>query len=422
MTIVSYNLKLGIKNTGRCPDDDAEVDTMSKQKSFSGMQRIRAAAAAAVLGTAMTAAAAAPVLPVNAAGSVEMSTSYPGVAVKPGDNVSFTLDFQNDSSSGEEVNLSQSGLPEGWTGVFEGNGRQISAVYAKAGANDGLATYSVTVPQDAKNGNYSVVLRGDSSALKLTMTVTDEDTGDSSLTVDHDKQQGVSGTALTYNITLQNSTSSSKSYALSAEAPKGWTVTFKTTDANNITSADVDAHSSEQVTVTATAPKDAKADSYTIPVTAEADGQKLSTKLTAAVTGTYDTQLTTADGTLSFTAGANHRKAVTLTVVNNGNLDLSGINLSANAPSDWTVEFSQDTIDSIPAGQTKSVTMYVTPSKNAISGDYTMDVTASNQETSVDNTFRVTVKTGTAWGIAGVVIIAAVLAALAAVFRKFGRH
>ena len=51
-----------------------------------------------------------------------------------------------------------------------------------------------------------------------------------------------------------------------------------------------------------------------------------------------------------------------------------------------------------------------------------MDVTASNQETSVDNTFRVTVKTGTAWGIAGVVIIAAVLAALAAVFRKFGRH
>ena len=254
------------------------------------------------------------------------------------------------------------------------------------------------------------------------MTVTDEDTGDSGLTVDHDKQQGVSGTALTYNITLQNSTSSSKSYALSAEAPKGWTVTFKTADANNITSADVDAHSSEQVTVTATAPKDAKADSYTIPVTAEADGQKLSAKLTAAVTGTFDTQLTTADGTLSFTAGANHRKAVTLTVVNNGNLDLSGINLSANAPSDWTVEFSQDTIDSIPAGQTKSVTMYVTPSKNAISGDYTMDVTASNQETSVDNTFRVTVKTGTAWGIAGVVIIAAVLAALAAVFRKFGRH
>ena len=199
---------------------------MSKQNSFSGMQRIRAAAAAAVLGTAMTAAAVLPVLPVNAAGSVEMSTSYPGVAVKPGDNVSFTLDFQNDSSSGEEVNLSQSGLPEGWTGVFEGDGRQISAVYAKAGANDGLATYNVTVPQDAKNGDYSVVLRGDSSALKLTMTVTDEDTGDSGLTVDHDKQQGVSGTALTYNITLQNSTSSSKSYALSAHTESGYNNVF----------------------------------------------------------------------------------------------------------------------------------------------------------------------------------------------------
>ncbi len=66
--------------------------------------------------------------------------------------------------------------------------------------------------------------------------------------------------------------------------------------------------------------------------------------------------------------------------------------------------------------------MYVTPSKNAISGDYSMSVKASNEETSQTSAFRVTVKTGTAWGITGVCIIVVVIAALAAVFHKFGRH
>ena len=66
--------------------------------------------------------------------------------------------------------------------------------------------------------------------------------------------------------------------------------------------------------------------------------------------------------------------------------------------------------------------MYVTPADDALTGDYEVDVTASNDAASVTSNFRATVKTSTAWGIVGIVIIAAVIAGLVAVFHKFGRH
>ena len=130
----------------------------------------------------------------------------------------------------------------------------------------------------------------------------------------------------------------------------------------------------------------------------------------------------TPSGTLSFDATANKKKAVTLDVTNSGNIDLTNVNLTASAPDDWTVEFSESTIDTLAAGQTKEVTMNVTPSENSLSGDYEVDVTAKNDASSQTAAFRVTVKTATSWGIVGVVLIAAVIGCLVLVFRKFGRH
>ncbi len=371
--------------------------------------------------------------PVNAAGSVEMSTSYPGISVKPGQDVSFSLDFSNPGSTGESVSLSQSGLPSGWTGDFEGNGSEISEVYVKANSdavsssgsnsNDGLATYKVQVPDDAKNGDYTVTLKADSSTLKLKMHVTDEDTGTSGLTTDYTDQQGPTGTTFTFNTTLQNTTSEKQSYSLSADAPTGWQVSFKpSSGSTQVASVDVDANGSESLTVTVTPPDKVDAGDYEIPINAVSATQSLKTTLKVTITGTYNTQVTTSDGTLSFTANANHKKAVTLTVTNNGNIDLTNLNLTASAPTDWTTEFSESTIDSLAAGKSKTVTMYVTPAKNAVSGDYQMTVTASNDQNSVDTTMRVTVKTSTAWGIAGVAIIVVIIAALLGVFHKFGRH
>ena len=98
------------------------------------------------------------------------------------------------------------------------------------------------------------------------------------------------------------------------------------------------------------------------------------------------------------------------------------MNLTTTAPSGWTIEFSESTIDTLAAGEKKDVVMYVTPSKDAMSGDYAMTVSAQNEDTSLDQSFRVTVKTSTLWGVVGILIIAAVICGLGEVFHKYGRH
>ena len=365
--------------------------------------------------------------PVAAAGSLTMSTSYPGITVSAGDTVSFDLDFDNETGSGTDCALSVTSIPTGWTGYFSGSSKEISNVYVKTGEQDALATYALQVPDDAAKGSYKVVLKaagsGASSSVTLNLTVNDEETGLSSLTTDYAEQEGASGTAFTFTTTIQNNTADAQSYSLTSQAADGWTVAITPSgESTQVASIDVDAKGTQALTITITPPSGVTAGDYTIPISAISASDKLSTDLKVTITGTYGMTVATPSGTLSFDATANKKKAVTLDVTNSGNIDLTNVNLTASAPDDWTVEFSESTIDTLAAGQTKEVTMNVTPSENSLSGDYEVDVTAKNDAASQTAAFRVTVKTATSWGIVGVVLIAAVIGCLVLVFRKFGRH
>lgn len=361
-----------------------------------------------------------------------MSTDYTGITAKPGDTLNFSLDFTNQTGAGLNTSLSASGLDDSWKGYFEGNNKEVSNVFVKSGAdadsNDGLVTYSVTVPDDAQKGSYNVLLHAASageasSDLQLTINVSDETTGTNQLTTTYPEQQGASGTTFTFNSTVQNNSSGAQTYSLAADAPTGWTVSFKPSGASNAASSvDVDAHGSQSVTVTVTPPDKVAAGDYEIPITATSSAQSLSQTLKVTITGTYKIDLTTTDGTLSFDANVNKKQSVPITVTNSGNIDLNNVNLTTTAPSGWTVEFSESTIDSLAAGEKKDVVMYVTPSKDAMSGDYAMTVSAQNEDTSLDQSFRVTVKTSTLWGVVGILIIAAVICGLGEVFHKYGRH
>ena len=151
--------------------------------------------------------------PALAAGGLEMSTDYTGITAKPGDTLNFSLDFTNQTGAGLNTSLSASGLDDSWKGYFEGNNKEVSNVFVKSGAdadsNDGLVTYSVTVPDDAQKGSYNVLLHAAgegeaSSDLQLTIHVSDETTGTNQLTTTYPEQQGASGTTFTFNSTVQN--------------------------------------------------------------------------------------------------------------------------------------------------------------------------------------------------------------------------
>ena len=87
-----------------------------------------------------------------------------------------------------------------------------------------------------------------------------------------------------------------------------------------------------------------------------------------------------------------------------------------------TYDVEDGIIDSIAAGSSAQVVATVTPSSEAITGDYVATFTAETDEATSSAEFRVSVKTSTLWGFVAVLIILCVAAGLVYVFRKYGRR
>lgn len=364
---------------------------------------------------------------------VVFSTDYPGVSMKPGDTSTFTLYLTNDGDTQADVTLSAKDLPDGWKGSFKGSSNEVSMVHVGAGQTKDSSpslNYSLTIPEDAKEDSYTITLnaKGDSvdEDLPLTVKVDKEEKGSASgtFTADYAEQEGVSGGDFTFSATLQNNGAQNQNYALTADgAPDGWTVAFTPSGASSATSAvPVDAGASSTISIKVTPAQNVSAGEYKITVKAEGGSESLELPLTVKITGTYDMTLTTPSGNLSAKAYAGEKKSVKMVVQNSGNVDLKNVKLSAQASTDWNVTFDQDTIDQIKAGESADVTATITPAKDSVIGDYVAAITAATDSTSSECDLRVSVQNHTSWGIVAVVIIAALVAGLWAVIRKFGRR
>lgn len=366
----------------------------------------------------------------------DMSTSYPGVSAKAGETVSFTLNFASLTGDSYDASLSVESIPEGWSGTFRGDESQISRIHisAESSTSDSseesgnTATFSLTIPEDAEEGTYQIELLADDGSgnedlLELEVTVDQTETGQGNFTTEYPEQQGASGTSFSFDATLVNNRGAAQSYSLSAEAPSGWQVSFTPSgESSQVASIEVEAGSSAGLTIDVTPPETITEGEYTIPCTAVSASETLSTDLVVTITGTYDLTVSTPSGNLSLDAYANTEESFTLTVTNTGNVDLSNINLSSSLPTDWEADFSESTIDTLEAGASKEVTVNLTPSSDAITGDYVATITASTDETSSEAQFRVSIKTHTSWGIVAVVIIIALLVCLGLIFKKYGRR
>jgi uncharacterized membrane protein len=76
----------------------------------------------------------------------------------------------------------------------------------------------------------------------------------------------------------------------------------------------------------------------------------------------------------------------------------------------------------VAPGTPVNVNAKITPSSDAIAGDYELTMTAKGTESSDDVTIRVRVETPQLWWIVGVVLIVLVFAGLYWVFRTYGRR
>ncbi|MFH1489030.1 MAG: NEW3 domain-containing protein, partial [Pseudomonadota bacterium] len=91
-------------------------------------------------------------------------------------------------------------------------------------------------------------------------------------------------------------------------------------------------------------------------------------------------------------------------------------------PENWKVEFKPEKFETLATGALEQVEMTVTPSDQALVGDYSVALKVEGEKASKDMELRVTVRASTAWGWVGIGIIILAILGLVVLFIRMGRR
>jgi uncharacterized membrane protein len=135
-------------------------------------------------------------------------------------------------------------------------------------------------------------------------------------------------------------------------------------------------------------------------------------------------EVSTPGDLLSSTGAAGSATTQAIEVANTGTAPLESVAVTATNPTDWTVTFDKEggVIEPIPPGETGTITATITPSGEAVAGDYVVTFNASNEEAEGSVQIRYTVETSPLWAIVGIGVIVAIVGGLFYVFRTYGRR
>lgn len=355
--------------------------------------------------------------------SLSVSSPYVGVAVKPGDSATFDITVA--SPPGDRVSFTLGGVPEGWTAELRGGGFVVDAVQVGPTGQVSLEL-QVEVPDDATEGDYGMTLSsrgsGGSDELDLAIRVAATVGGEVTMTTDFPNLQGASDATFSFDMTIANNTPGDIQFGLSATGPDGWVVDMKPSGEAQASTVTVAAGGTEQVNVSVDPPDDAPAGEYLVNARAEGGGQSVEVPLSVKITGSFDVDLTTGNQALNVSVKANQASSLQLVVTNLGTGPLSNVQMSATPPTGWDVSFDTPIVDVIAPGEQAQVNASITPSSEAINGDYVVSFSAAAEEASADMDVRATVETSAVWGLVGIGVIIAALVGLSMVFRRYGRR
>jgi uncharacterized membrane protein len=356
---------------------------------------------------------------------LEVTTPYPAVAVAPGTKVSFDLTVSFTETA--TVALEVSGVPDGWTASLLGGGFVVDGVSVTS-SKDGEIRLDVDVPAEAPDGpsTLRVTARGGGAqdVLPIVIRVNAEAAGDITLTTPTPTLTGASDATFTFDLQLQNDTAQDVTVSVAASGPPDWEVTAALTGEAQAASTVVEAGASQSITVTANASDDVAAGSYPIKVDATAGDRTISADLGIEVTGSYSMTLSTPNDLLSASGSAGSATTQAFEITNTGTAPLTEVKLTATPPTDWQVTTDPEALPGIPPGETATITATITPSGEAVAGDYVVTFNADAAESGATGTaqIRFTVETSPLWALVGLGLIVLILAGLFYVFRTYGRR
>lgn len=359
---------------------------------------------------------------------LSVATNYPSLNVSSSDMITFDLRIKSYGLAPQRVNLSLTGLPEGWEYQFVGGGGLVNAVFTEPDSTSTVQLW--VIPSD---GNQEAVYsfsvhatgeNGDSYSLPLTITIGRQLPQRLALDTDLPTIKGDPKSDFTFNVTLRNNSANETLIDLYADVPQGFYATFKEQyGSKTINTLSLGAGSSRSVQVTVTPSAGVSEGAYPITVTARSSGAEASLPVMLEVQGQATLTLSGVGGILSSNAVAGKEKVLDLELKNTGTANAQHIELSSYTPSNWTISYNPAVVEELPAGETVTVKATLKPSSEALNGDYSLTLRANSKNAgNVSEQFRITVRTSSIWGIVSIVIIALAAVLLVFAVKKFGRR
>lgn len=365
-----------------------------------------------------------PLTKAQAMENISLFTAYTGISASPGESIKYDVDVINNGDSVKSMTFSMEGLPNGWEYSITSGGKDIRELSVK-GNSEATITVEITVPLDADKGDHDfnlVATDGESkSSVKLSINVKEQGSLTTELTTDQANLEGHADSTFTYTVKLENKTTDAQNYSLTSNAPDGWLVRFLV-DNKAVTSVSLEPNDTQDIKVEAIPPQNVEADTYQIPISASTSNSSAELTLEAVITGSYDLKISTPNEVLSDRVTAGRSKKVEIVVTNTGTSPLIDVELDAETPSNWEVEFDTETVHELAPGASETVTATISAPKDAIAGDYVVEFTATTDQAKSEMVYRVSVETSTLWGIVAVLIIAGVVVGLYFIIRKYGRR
>jgi uncharacterized membrane protein len=357
-----------------------------------------------------------------AATGLTMTTQFPDITVSPGTQASFTISVKTTDPA--RVALALTGAPASWNAALHGGGFVVNSVETN-GKDATDVRLDINVPSDA-TGTTTMTVTGTSGGstvtLPLTVKVETNAGGEVTVTPDYTQLKGAANGSFTFNLTISNQTGEDLTYTATGEGPDGWTVDVTLTGQSQAVSCTVKSNGTANVAVKVTPADNAEAGTYKAAVVATVGGKQYPQSLEVDITGSYALALSTPNQLLSGHGASGSVTQQSFTITNNGTAPVTNVQMTVTPPTNWKVDFSPATIDSIAVGTPVTVIANITPSGDAIAGDYSLTFNARGKEANASTDFRFTVEASLVGGIIGLVLIVAAIGGLLWVFRRYGRR
>ncbi len=370
--------------------------------------------------------------PASAPSPIAVAPEFSGVVVPRGEEVRMDLILENRGPVPETILVSLPEVPEGWKARIKTYDYEVTGARVAAEESRNL-TLEAVPDEDLPAGEYVFPIEarteGGAHAVssRLRVTVQPREVEDSSrditLSTSYPVLQGPTDAEFEFSLDVENGLDKDTTYNLSAQGPKNWEIRFKPAyEEKFISSLRIKAGQSRSMGVEVKPDPAAEPGRYPVVVKVSSDRAQASAELVVALTGTHEIRVGTADGLLSLSADQGKTATLSFFVENAGSAAQRNLRFLSFKPENWEVTFEPEAVDSLAPGDVRQVEVKVTPSEQALVGDYSVSLSVRGEKVSDNLELRVTVKASTAWGWIGIGIILLVIAGLVFLFVRVGRR